>query len=531
MTTLIFGDKEIKSKEGETVLDAFIRQGITVPFSCRNGTCLTCILKAGEGSIPKVSQKGIKPYLRELGYFLPCKCIPVDNMIIDLPDKTEILQSALVIKKEYFTDDICRILLEANTSINYLAGQFINILHPNGTPRSYSLASLPNIDYFLELHVNRMPGGLVSNWILDELNEGDLIDFQGPHGECYLQAENGDQNLLLIATGTGVSPLIGIARDALYNGHAGNIFLYHGAKTKDNLYVNDQLLELENKFKNFYYTGCLSQEIDNPDTSPGRVDVAAFENHVDLEGWGVYICGHKDMVENSRKLAEDHGASSNDIHSDAFRYRDKRRAERVINKNSENAMEFVEEKSEYPEPDQELWRELDNGKLLLSILQEFYSLAYEDERLSPFFHGVTLQRAVEKQYSFLDQVFTGKKVYFGDRPRNAHHWMVISDDLFDYRENMLEGCIRRHGLSEKYIKRWMAIDEWYRKQIVKTRPWPKIVNGIRYPLDGLEEIEISVGSICDGCKNEVQPGEKVNYHVRLGTIFCQQCQGREIKSA
>jgi len=528
--TLLFDNKLVKCAEGETILDAFLRQGVSIPFSCRNGTCLTCMLKAVKGVVPKSSQTGLKPYLADMGYFLPCKCKPVEDMVIEFPNADEVFNSATVIRKEYFTDDICRIYLESNSSISYRAGQFINIRHPNGTPRSYSLASVPDIDYELEIHVKRMPGGLVSNWILDELDEGDTIEFQGPHGDCFYQADDPGQTLLLVGTGTGISPLIGIVRDALKNNHEGQIFLYHGAKSKENLYLHDYINDLCKQHKNLHYSGCLSQEIDHPEYSPGRVDTIAFENHEDFTGWGVYLCGHADMVENGREKAHACGASEKNIHSDAFLYRDKRRAKRIANKpenDSLNAMEFVEEVSEYPQPDPELWAVLENGKLLPPILTEFYSLVYEDQQLSPFFHGVTKQRAIEKQYSFLHQVFTGEKVYFGDRPRNAHHWMVISEELFDYREELMEGCLRRHGLAETYVKRWRAMEETYRKQIVKTRPWPKIVNGIRYPLDGFEQIEITVGSICDGCHEEVKPGDKVNYHVRLGTIFCNHCQGKQ----
>jgi truncated hemoglobin YjbI len=278
----------------------------------------------------------------------------------------------------------------------------------------------------------------------------------------------------------------------------------------------------------------LSQEIDNPEYSPGKVNTIAFDNHEDLENWGVYLCGHTEMVEEGKERAISAGAQKNNIYSDTFLYRDNRKEKRDQGgrvTDEYNAMEFIEEKGDYPKPDPELWQALDNGRILPSILKEFYTLAYNDPELSPFFHGVTKQRAIEKQYSFLHQVFTGEKVYFGDRPRNAHHWMVISNDLFDHREEMMMGCLRRHGLPEKFVMRWRAIEESYRKQIVKTRSWPKIVNGIRYPLDGFDEIEITIGSICDGCQNEVLPGDKVIYHVRLGTIFCLNCQGKQQSTA
>lgn len=524
---LFFDGENVSCEHNETVLDAFIRQGVNISFSCRNGTCMTCMLKATKGEIPKESQKGIKPYLINSGYFLPCKCKPLENMEMEVPREDEVFSTAIILEKRMLTTDVSRILLETSNSFSYRAGQFINIRHPEGDIRSYSLASVPGVDHLLELHIKRMQGGKVSNWIIDQIIEGDSIEYQGPYGDCYYMPGSNDQNLLLIGTGTGLSPLIGIARDALINDHTGQIFIYHGAKNKGGLYYHDHLQEMSGLYNNFHYTGSLSQDGDQKDCHFGRVHSTAFANHENLKNWGIYLCGHVDMVEQAESYAREIGALADDIHSDSFTYTDKRKNKRkkeYLSGDDMNAMEYVEEVSEYPEPDPELWAAVKNGDLLPKILNEFYTLIYSDKRLAPFFHGVTKQRAVEKQYSFLHQVFSGEKVYFGDRPRNAHHWMVISDDLFDYREEIMEGCLRRNGLSKKMIKRWRAIEESYRKQIVKSRPWPKIVNGIRYPLGGFEKIEITVGCFCDNCESEVFPGDMVNYHVRLGTIYCKGCQ-------
>jgi NAD(P)H-flavin reductase/ferredoxin/truncated hemoglobin YjbI len=530
MNTLFFENKAVQCKAGETVLDAFLRQGVSIPFSCRNGSCQTCMMKVLKGTIPEKSQRGIKPYLAKVGYFLPCKCQPEDDMHITVPDVDEIYSTAFVAKKEKLAENVYRLLLETNVPLYYHAGQFINIRHPGGAPRSYSLASVPSIDYHLELHVKRMENGLVSNWIVDDLNEGDSIEFQGPFGDCYYQSGQTDNNLLLIGNGTGLSPLIGIARDAINSGHTGNIFLYHGAKNEEELYLHDDLNALSSAHSNFNYVGCISGEEETGELRKGRPNVVALSDHNKLDDWGIYLCGHEEMVDAAREASLKANAQPDNIHTDAFIFQEKRKEKRdptIKSGDDINAMEFVEEESIYPEPDLALWEALEGGLLLSKILNEFYTLVYDDPMLSPFFHGVTKQRAVEKQYAFINQVLTGEKVYFGDRPRNAHHWMVISNEMFDYRENIMKGCLKRAGLSDEMIRRWMAMEESYRKMMVKSRPWPKIVNGIRYPLDGFEELEITVGSICDSCSKEILPGDIVNYHVRLGTIYCENCQNKQ----
>lgn len=174
-------------------------------------------------------------------------------------------------------------------------------------------------------------------------------------------------------------------------------------------------------------------------------------------------------------------------------------------------------------PDPEMWAALDEGRLLNTIFKDFYSLVFEDDRLAPFFHGVTQQRAMEKQVLFMRQLFSGEKVYFGDRPRNAHHWMVISDELFDYREELMVDCLRRHGLPEHLVERWREVENNFRGDIVKDRQWNRKMGDVELPVDGYGETVLEIGSLCDGCGEEVDAGVNVRYHLRLGSIYCPSC--------
>jgi truncated hemoglobin YjbI len=178
-----------------------------------------------------------------------------------------------------------------------------------------------------------------------------------------------------------------------------------------------------------------------------------------------------------------------------------------------------------PPHDPQLWAALGEGALLRPILQDFYTRVYADPQLAPFFVGVTQQRLIEKQYSFLHQILTASPVFFGSRPRNAHHWMVISEDLFDRREQIMRDCLKTHGLSEKWIARLLQVEGHYRQDIVKSAPVPLQIGGVSFPLDGFDELPVDVGSLCDGCGGEIPRGSVVRYHRRLGTMFCTPCQG------
>lgn len=181
------------------------------------------------------------------------------------------------------------------------------------------------------------------------------------------------------------------------------------------------------------------------------------------------------------------------------------------------------QKKAFLSPDPEMWEALEHGRLLAKIMEDFYTRIYKDERLSPFFHGVTKQRAREKQHLFMRQQFTGEKIYLGDKPKNAHHWMVISDDLFNYRESIMVDCLKHHGLPDHLVERWRDLENSFRPDIVKDEPWPRTVGDIEIPVSGYEELTLDSGSLCDNCGHEVNEGTTIRYHVRLGTIYCPDC--------
>ncbi len=148
---------------------------------------------------------------------------------------------------------------------------------------------------------------------------------------------------------------------------------------------------------------------------------------------------------------------------------------------------------------------------------------FEDPRLAPFFHGVTRERVVDKSYSFLAEIFSGERLYFGDRPRNAHHWMVISDELFDHRERLFEGVLRESGLAAPHVRAWLEVHQVFRKQIVKAAPVPRRMGGVEMPLEGWQEDTLLAGSLCDRCQAELPEGTRVTYHRRRGTTHCLTC--------
>lgn len=369
------------------MLDAFLRQGVSIPFSCRDGVCHSCKQIAVSGSIPEAAQKGLPSSQREQGYFLPCMCVPTDDMVIMSAQEAELYTATLVQGKELLAPNVCRLLLEPTLAEPCEKGQFICLRGAGGEERSFAIANQPTDEFYLEVQVDRIDGDRFSYWVFEQLAVGAELEVKGPYAEA---------------------------------------------------------------------------------------PAAKHQPAVTAGG---------------------------------------------------------EQRPKDPPPDRELWAALQEGKLLLQVLQDFYGRVYKDDLLSPYFHGITMQRSIEKVYSFLQQIITGEKCYFGDRPRNAHHWMVISEDTFKYREALMKECHRRAGLSEEMSRRWIAIEGYYKQDIVKAEPWKRVVGGVELPLDGFGELILDAGSMCDGCGRAVEVGESVRYHLRIGSMYCGQCNGQNAAAA
>jgi len=525
MARLTYRNQSFELRPGESVLDGLIRRGVNLPFSCRMGVCHTCMQRVVEGEVPRAAQSMLAEELQALGYFLPCKCVPAADIVVAEPRDADLYIQAVVHAKELLAPHVCRILLDVGRDFRYRPGQFINVRQRDGLIRSYSLAGLPG-EYFLELHVKRMRNGGMSGWIFDTVQLGDVLEIQEPQGANFYSSASLDQPLLLVGTGTGLAPLLGIVREALAAGHSGPIHLYHGSRTREGLYLHARLTELASRHQQFSYTGCVSGEEGGCEFSHGRAHEIALARHRALRGWRVHLAGLPAMVHAAGRLAAAAGAHPAEVHADAFEYRDLRATRRPGTDERDTSLEAQRRRD--PAPDPGLWAALRGGEGLMEILTDFYRRVYDDPRLSPYFEGITKKRSIEKQYQFLRQIFSGEQIYFGDRPRTAHHWMVISDELFDYREDIMMDCLRRYGLSEELVRRWLAIEETYRADIVKAAPRPRIVGGVEQPAEGFGRQTMAVATLCDSCRREIDTGESVLYHLRLGTTFCRECAGDKV---
>lgn len=303
---------------GQTVLECLTANGIQIPSSCRSGICQSCMMRLIKGQVPEKAKSGLKQTFVEQNYFLACSCTPEVDIEIALSESGVGVLAAQVSAVELLAEDILGVWLKPSQPFTYRAGQFIRYFKDDKNFRCYSLASVPALNEDLFLNIRRVKGGLVSSWLFENTAPGTTVTISDAAGDCFYAPGKPDQNILLLATGSGLAPLYGIIRDALNRGHTGQLRLYHGSNFKSGFYLVSALKELEAAHSNFHYVPCLSGEEGGEGISSGTVLDVALKENPNLSGWRIFLCGNPDMVNAAKKETFFSGASLNDIHADPF---------------------------------------------------------------------------------------------------------------------------------------------------------------------------------------------------------------------
>lgn len=315
MPEISFRGRRIQVAPGETVLDALLRSGEAVGYSCRSGVCQSCLLQAQGCAVPAAAQQGLKETQREAGYFLACVCVPEEPLTVREAGGDWV--KATVSGLDRLSPTVLRLRLLPEGSFPYRSGQYASLRRPDGLIRSYSLASLPE-EPELEFHIRRAEAGRMSGWLFDEAREGEAISIRGPAGDCFYVAGRSEQPLLLAGTGTGLAPLAGIARDALAKGHTGPIRLYHGALAEAGLYLREEMRELAERHSNFDYHPVVLHGNSSGEIRTGGLAEAIASDTPKLGGWRGYACGDPAIVTRLRKSMFLAGMASREIYSDSF---------------------------------------------------------------------------------------------------------------------------------------------------------------------------------------------------------------------
>lgn len=322
--------REFSVAAGEKILDAALRQGLSLPYSCRGGTCGSCKVHVREGG---VEYGGADPAAltqadRDAGYALLCQALPASDLTVEVRELAsgDIKIRRLpcrVAKRERLAPDVIRLYLKlpAGERLQFMAGQYIDILLKDGRHRSFSLANAPHNDEFLELHVRHVQGGTFSDHVFADMQEKELLRIEGPHGGFCLR-EKSDRPMLFVAGGTGFAPIKGILEHAFAAGVNRPMHLYRGARTRGDLYLDDLPQRWMRDLDFFRYTPVLSEPApeDRWNGRLGYVHEAVLEDWDDLSAYDVYVAGPPVMVRAARDGFTARGLPVSQFYSDPFEY-------------------------------------------------------------------------------------------------------------------------------------------------------------------------------------------------------------------
>lgn len=323
--------REFTAGEKETVLAAALRQGVMLPYSCRNGACGSCKgkLLSGQVDYGTYESKAMSEAEREQGHALFCQARPLTDLVIeakeiaaakDIPIR---IMPARVVQMEKLADDVMRLSLKLaeGQRLQYLAGQYIDILLSGNQRRSFSLSTSPLSDELLQLHIRHVPGGFFTGHVFTKMQEKDLVRFQGPYGMFFLREES-DRPAILVAGGTGFAPIKSILEYAFAKGATRPLHLYWGVRARRDLYLSDLPQAWARDHGNFKFTPVLSEPRpeDRWDGRQGWVHEAVAADYPDLSRHEVYASGPPPMVEALKATVKKHGLPGERLYYDSFEF-------------------------------------------------------------------------------------------------------------------------------------------------------------------------------------------------------------------
>jgi len=315
----------------ESVLDAALRQGIILPYGCRDGACGSCMGTLASGTVtyprgtpPALGEQDAAAHRALFCQARPCSDLEIIVREVDAARDIEVKTLPCRAEKlEHLAHDVIRVYLKlpANDRMQFLAGQYIDVLIKDHEPRAFSIANAPHDDAFIELHIRYVEGGLFTDQVFHSMKAKAMWRIRGPLGTFFLR-EDSERPSILIGGGTGFAPIKGILEHAFETGIDKPLHLFWGVRAKRDLYLDALPQQWLQDHPNFRYTPVLSEPRDGDDWhgATGFVTDEVIRQYPDLSGFDVYMSGPPVMVHTGHDLFMLHGLDESRFFSDAFEY-------------------------------------------------------------------------------------------------------------------------------------------------------------------------------------------------------------------
>ncbi len=318
--------------QGQTLLDAALRQGIYIPLACGHGLCGTCKVEVCGGAVDHGAANpfALMDFERDAGKALACCATLLDDATIEA-DIDEDPDARVIPVRDFeatvqsivdLTPTIKGITLALPQALDFQAGQYVQLRLPGvDGDRPFSIANSPGDVArrgVIELHVRIVKGGVGTTYLHQLLKVGDRLTIAGRYGRFFVR-ESAEAPLLFMAGGSGLSSPRSMILDLLERGCSLPITLVYGQRNLAELYHDDEFRALAAKHPNFRYVPALSDDPTDFGGFHGFVHDAAkavFDGQ--FAGHKAYLCGPPPMIEACLATLMQGRLYERDIHTEKF---------------------------------------------------------------------------------------------------------------------------------------------------------------------------------------------------------------------
>lgn len=328
---------QIKGRTGETLLDSLNRHGYKLRVSCRNGVCEICEVTLLQGEIVQrypVKHLTLDKTANVEESILACTCQPLSDVRVKMeglkcPGELSVKKLLCDIASiEKLNSDVYRVRLTlpatASLAAEYFAGQYLDLILPDGKQASFSIGSAPEQGRNLELHIRHMPDSDMSNGIINHLQSEKSIEVEIAKGDCYLQAQSikPETRLIMAAASTGFAQVKSVVEHLLANQFSNPIYIYWGARVEEDMYLNKLPLQWASEHTNVHFEAVVSEPENSPNWKgrTGLLPKAILEDFDSFEDVEIFTSGSPAMVYALLDACEEKGFSEENMHSDVFAY-------------------------------------------------------------------------------------------------------------------------------------------------------------------------------------------------------------------
>ena len=315
---------------GEPVLEAAQRAGIALPYSCRSGVCGSCkaTLLAGRCEYPRNPPLALDADERAHHAVLLCQAVPAGDLLLEAREVASVEDVARrrltvrVAAKRPFATDVTGLYLqpvEGEPRLQWLPGQYLDVLLDDGRRRPFSIANGPQPDGMIELHVRHVAGGGFTSRVADELAVGDTLHIEAPLG-TFVAREDSERPMIFVAGGTGIAPVKAIVEHFIELGTRRAMDVYWGVRRAADLYLLPQIDQWRRQARQLRFHAVLSEEGCASGLRLGLAHDAVLADHADLSKHDVYMSGPPAMIEVARHRFVAAGLPEARLHYDSFDY-------------------------------------------------------------------------------------------------------------------------------------------------------------------------------------------------------------------